>query len=158
MATKPRTSGLWMADCPPGRDLDATQVEKARLHLVELLRDPYYSEAAIRLNRSGKFTELIDDHGGTPKLGGIAHERQHPKPSKPKQSGPGRPKDDLLKNPTMLLDEFEKRNVPGQTQIGWCRLVLCEIFPTAHPDQLEIAAKEISRKMSDIRRRRLARN
>lgn len=147
---KPRAPGLY-PKLRTGPNSDAEQVEIARLHLIKLLCDPFYQEAAIRLKRSGKLAELINDPGGNPAIGNIARKLQQPKTLVQKRKSPGAPR--KLTGLTELFLVIERSQVKGRSIIDWCRRVVRANWPNATEEQQEKVAKETQRKLLDIRRR-----
>ncbi|MEW6406424.1 MAG: hypothetical protein AB1649_31960 [Chloroflexota bacterium] len=148
----PREPGLWCVDAGKRGDVDAHQVEKAKQHLQELLKDPYYLEAMVWLVRRGDLREILNDKGGNlPPQGKLAAKYQ--RPSKVRIKRPrGAQKAARLDNYRTLLRAYDLKQ-PNMAMIALVRKLLRELEPAARDRTIEGAAEKIAEKMRGIRRR-----
>lgn len=130
------------------------EVERARLDLIELLRDPYYYEAALRMKRSGKLSELLADRGGNPAIGTIARDLQWPSMGRgQKREGPGRPKKTGMRGFEMLLDRIQERPL-NVSLAELCRRIVSHERPTLAGKQYEMAWRRLYTTLRNLKARR----
>lgn len=129
------------------------EVEKARLHLIELLEDPHYRAAAIQINRSGKLKELLADTGGKPSVDTLVQRNLAGKP-KATTGRRGAPTKVELNGLKVLLEVLERSPIQGRSLTEWCRMIAREQWPSATDEQIKKVSKAAQRKLSDIKRRK----
>lgn len=128
---------------------DREEVERASAHLLELLGDPHYYEAYVRLRKAQKLPAM--PIGSIPvEPGKLAANLAKPASTKIKR-GPGAPTKEGKNAFGFIVDHAKNRGVKW---IAISRAIVDREYPNASEDQREKIAQDVSQILRDINKAR----